>query len=89
MTGVWGAMDDFDFEREKGTGGGGGGRGIPPVDPAVSVVEDTTDERPCSFSEITIKSRHSEGVATMKDGFIPPSKEIFYEYLRMTISCGY
>ena len=43
-------MVDFDFEREKGTGGGGGGRGIPPVDPAVSAVEDTAGERPCSFS---------------------------------------
>ena len=54
-----GAMDNFDLEREKGTGGGGGGRGIPPVEPAVSEVEATADEKPCSFSEITMKSSHN------------------------------
>ena len=86
--GVWGATDNFDFDREKGTGGGGGGRGIPPVETA-SVVEATADERPCSFSEITMKSSHNKGVATMKDEvysiYIPASEEIFYKYLRMTI----
>jgi hypothetical protein len=61
-----GATDDFDFEGENGTGGGGGGRGIPVsvVEYSAAGVEDTADERPCSFSEIymyiAIKSSRNE-----------------------------